>query len=740
MYFYKRREFVRSCIYIEFVLAFILILTIIAWMESEKAIELFHKEFEIAIKEKKNFEIKIEIENFEIFMISKSIDNTDLKSEFLIPFTESETSAKIEKTFNNKKLSCLIFSDFDSKKDIFKSAKVDFNNLKAQIDKLSKIISLGLILRGKSPFKFFIKLSQVILHIFDRKIEQKNICILKMIEVFKSKILQIKFKKDHKFDFINDKKFDFESKDTTKNYQVLDYMTFILFICKLNGKDFIKNRKQDDPNKENIQIPLYHNIVKYLKKFYNFFIPIRNQPSNRTDVTSRISDTIREYRVEEIDLNPLILHSNHLANSTPLNEHRSREILTDTVLASESHILNNNIYSPEYFNSTDLNITARDIPGTANAFIAPLDFISNINNSENQNSSSSSNSANCTDLKDILKNSEAMPIDLSSNISSNLIMEDEDISEAVCLQMNENLSQTILSESFLRLQPEQETEEEFLNNSKPMNSNNESKIPDLEDSEGFIQQNLKSNSPRIMASQENIVPLSFSSKEALNELIKCESRYSLPHLEDSDTTPLNNLQTAIIQTQETDNLNQILQITNSDENVSCISNILSESSFQLSINNSNSSNIIYPSGSNNEDLETSISTSRHNISPNNQTNTMHSPTIFRPQIEPVRSHSQQNLYESDTLLQPKTPETSDISHTNTCFANTTGILDDNSFEYLDESDSACVIQENASLTVQNITNALICDQPIIYTAEKQQDKYMHQNRYTPSNHVYLHSH
>ncbi|TBU11810.1 hypothetical protein CWI38_1030p0010 [Hamiltosporidium tvaerminnensis] len=113
---------------------------------------------------------------------------------------------------------------------------------------------------------------------------------------------------------------------------------------------------------------------------------------------------------------------------------------------------------------------------------------------------------------------------------------------------------------------------------------------------------------------------------------------------------------------------------------------------------------------------------------------MHSPTIFRPQIEPVRSHSQQNLYESDTLLQPKTPETSDISHTNTCFANTTGILGDNSFEYLDESDSACVIQENASLTVQNITNALICDQPIIYTAEKQQEKYMHQNRYTSSNH------
>ncbi|TBU00829.1 hypothetical protein CWI39_1564p0010 [Hamiltosporidium magnivora] len=631
-------------------------------MESEKAIELFHKEFEIAIKEKKNFEIKIEIENFEIFMIVKSVDNTDLKSKFLIP-------AKIEKTFNNKKLSCLIFSDFDSKKDIFKSAKVDFNNLKAQMDKLSKIISLGLILRGKSPFKFFIKLSQVILHIFDRKIEQKNICILKMIEVFKSKILQIKFKKDHKFDFINDKKFDFESKDTTKNYQVLDYMTYIFFICELNGKDFIKNRKPDDPNKENIQIPLYHNIVKSLKNFYNFFIPIRNLPSNRTDVTSRISDTMRDYRVEEIDFNPLISHSNPLANSTPLNEHRSREILTDTVLASESHILNNNIYSPEYFNSTDLNITARDIPGTANAFIAHLDFISNINNSENQNSSSSINSANCTDLKDIVKDSEAMPIDLSSNIASNLIMEDGDISEAVCLQMNENLSQTILSESFLRLQPEQETEEEFLNNSKPMNSNNE----------GFRKldtKNLESNSPRIMASQENIVPLSFSSKEALNELIKCESRYSPTHLKDSDTTPLNNLQTAIIQTQETDNLNQILQITNSDENVSCISNILSESSFELSPSNRNSSNIIYPSGSNNIDLETSISTSRHNISHHNQTNTMHSPTIFRPQIEPVRSHGQQNLYESDTSLQPKTPETSDISHTNTCFANTTGILDE----------------------------------------------------------------
>ncbi|TBT98318.1 hypothetical protein CWI37_1807p0010, partial [Hamiltosporidium tvaerminnensis] len=458
MYFYKRREFVRSCIYIEFVLAFILILTIIAWMESEKAIELFHKEFEIAIKEKKNFEIKIEIENFEIFMISKSIDNTDLKSEFLIPFTESETSAKIEKTFNNKKLSCLIFSDFDSKKDIFKSEKVDFNNLKAQMDKLSKIISLGLILRGKSPFKFFIKLSQVILHIFDRKIEQKNICILKMIEVFKSKILQIKFKKDHKFDFINDKK---------NLILILDYMTYIFFICELNGKDFIKNRKPDDPNIENIQILLYHNIVKSLKNFYNFFIPIRNLPSNRTDVTSRISDTIRDYRVEEIDFNPLISHSNPLANSTPLNEHRSREILTDTLLASESHILNNNIYSPEYFNSTDLNITARDIPGTANAFIAHLDFISNINNSENQNSSSSINSANCTDLKDIVKDSEAMPIDLSSNIASNLIMEDGDISEAVCLQMNENLSQTILAESCLGLQPEQETEEEFLNNSKP---------------------------------------------------------------------------------------------------------------------------------------------------------------------------------------------------------------------------------------------------------------------------------
>ncbi|KAK1350773.1 hypothetical protein LUQ84_000053 [Hamiltosporidium tvaerminnensis] len=287
------------------------------------------------------------------------------------------------------------------------------------------------------------------------------------------------------------KKFDFESKDTTKNYQVLDYMTYIFFICELNGKDFIKNRKPDDPNIENIQILLYHNIVKSLKNFYNFFIPIRNLPSNRTDVTSRISDTIRDYRVEEIDFNPLISHSNPLANSTPLNEHRSREILTDTVLASESHILNNNIYSPEYFNSTDLNITARDIPGTANAFIAHLDFISNINNSENQNSSSSINSANCTDLKDIVKDSEAMPIDLSSNIASNLIMEDGDISEAVCLQMNENLSQTILSESCLGLQPEQETEEEFLNNSKPINSNNESKIPDLEDSEGFIQQNLE---------------------------------------------------------------------------------------------------------------------------------------------------------------------------------------------------------------------------------------------------------